>query len=371
MKTIIDFLRLASIIGSLPNNIQNGQTEDATTVMANFNWIVNQVNANAAALSTVALLTSANTFTQVQSGVSATAAANFPIASQVQNSVFLTLTSTLGTNTITARCAALTIGALTNGQIFTFVPSQTNTGPVDLNPDGLGNTRILMMGTNVVAGKIIKDVPLAVRYESPYLHAVNALGTMATQAASAVAITGGTMSGVPLEAANGGSLVLLGTQTASSSASLDFTSLMSATYESYVLELLDLLPATDNVQMFLLTDTNNGASWTTTGYSWAANQNTTVAAAGAAGNTTDAGIRIANVVGNGAGRSVCGTVRMQATAVQFHCVYQTACVDNAGLYTSFQGTGISIEQTVNAVQLKFSSGNIASGKARLYGLKAS
>jgi hypothetical protein len=35
------------IIGTLPNNIQNGQTVDATPVMADFNFIVNQVNANA------------------------------------------------------------------------------------------------------------------------------------------------------------------------------------------------------------------------------------------------------------------------------------------------------------------------------------
>jgi hypothetical protein len=35
------------IIGTLPNNIQNGNTVDATPVMADFNFIVNQVNANA------------------------------------------------------------------------------------------------------------------------------------------------------------------------------------------------------------------------------------------------------------------------------------------------------------------------------------
>src|ERR1700676_3544536 len=34
------------IIGTLPNNIQNGNTVDATPVMADFNFIVNQVNAN-------------------------------------------------------------------------------------------------------------------------------------------------------------------------------------------------------------------------------------------------------------------------------------------------------------------------------------
>jgi hypothetical protein len=35
------------IIGTLPNNIQNGQTVDAAPLMADFNFIVNQVNANA------------------------------------------------------------------------------------------------------------------------------------------------------------------------------------------------------------------------------------------------------------------------------------------------------------------------------------
>jgi len=41
-----------AIIGTLPNTISNGQTVDATPVMADFNFIVNQVNANAAPLGT-------------------------------------------------------------------------------------------------------------------------------------------------------------------------------------------------------------------------------------------------------------------------------------------------------------------------------
>lgn len=36
-----------SIIGNLPNNLTNGTTADASQVMADFNFIVNQVNANA------------------------------------------------------------------------------------------------------------------------------------------------------------------------------------------------------------------------------------------------------------------------------------------------------------------------------------
>jgi hypothetical protein len=40
------------IIGTLPNNIQDGQVADAVPVMADFNFIVNQVNANAQPLNT-------------------------------------------------------------------------------------------------------------------------------------------------------------------------------------------------------------------------------------------------------------------------------------------------------------------------------
>jgi hypothetical protein len=42
-----------AIIGTLPNNIQNGQSVDANPVMADFNFIVNQVNANASPLGTI------------------------------------------------------------------------------------------------------------------------------------------------------------------------------------------------------------------------------------------------------------------------------------------------------------------------------
>lgn len=43
-----------TIIGTLPNTISNGQAVDATPVMADFNFIVNQVNANAVQVGTLA-----------------------------------------------------------------------------------------------------------------------------------------------------------------------------------------------------------------------------------------------------------------------------------------------------------------------------
>lgn len=154
-----DFLRLAAIIGSLPVTLQNGTTADATQVMSDLNWIVNQVNANAAPLATAALTNANNNFTVVQSGVAATAAANFPIASQVQNSVFLSLSSTLGTNTITARCAVLPLTAYAAGQIFTFIPSQPNTGSVTISVDSAGVIPFLADNVPLRGGELRAGIP--------------------------------------------------------------------------------------------------------------------------------------------------------------------------------------------------------------------
>lgn len=56
LRLIREFLSLGIIIGALPNNIANGQAVDAVPVMADFNWILSQVNANAATATSVATL---------------------------------------------------------------------------------------------------------------------------------------------------------------------------------------------------------------------------------------------------------------------------------------------------------------------------
>lgn len=56
LRTLLrSHLTLPVIIGSLPYNIQNGDAVDAIPVMADFNFIVSQVNANVPLLTTVPL----------------------------------------------------------------------------------------------------------------------------------------------------------------------------------------------------------------------------------------------------------------------------------------------------------------------------
>jgi len=180
--TIRSFFRPATIVGALPNTISNGQTADAVPLMADLNHLVNQVNANAAELSLTPQLATANSFTAVQSGVAATAAANFPIASQVQDSALTTLSSVAGANTITARVAGLAPAAYARGQIFSFVPAVGNSGSATININGLGAATLFkdagttLSSDDLVAGKahMIRYVTAVADLMATGFHLVNA-----------------------------------------------------------------------------------------------------------------------------------------------------------------------------------------------------
>ena len=73
---------------------------------------------------------------------------------------------------------------------------------------------------------------------------------------------------------SGGSLVLLSTQTASSSSTIDFTSDIDSTYKEYVFKFVSIHPATDNVN-FMVNFRDGGSSYdaTKTSTSFAAYHN--------------------------------------------------------------------------------------------------
>ena len=164
------FFRLCVIIGSLPNNIQNGQVADANPLMADLNWIVNQVNANAAPIAGVALLQGNNTWSGTQtfqapvtflSGAAATAntVSTVPNAGQVQSWAFNTLSSVAslaGTNSYRG-IAPLQASGLSIGQIWTFITSSPNNGPAQFGINSIASRPALKDGTlaNLSSGDII------------------------------------------------------------------------------------------------------------------------------------------------------------------------------------------------------------------------
>ena len=62
----------------------------------------------------------------------------------------------------------------------------------------------------------------------------------------------------------GGSLNLISTQTASSSATINFTSGLDSTYKEYIFKFIDIHPATDNTDFTFQADTGTNTSYNQT-----------------------------------------------------------------------------------------------------------
>ena len=60
----------------------------------------------------------------------------------------------------------------------------------------------------------------------------------------------------------GGSMVLISTQTASSSSTIDFTSGIDSTYKEYIFKFIDIHPATDGAEFTINFSTDSGSSFT-------------------------------------------------------------------------------------------------------------
>lgn len=175
----------------------------------------------------------------------------------------------------------------------------------------------------------------------------------------------------------GGAVVLLEAHTASSSAELDFTTSITSTYDEYVVEVLNLVPATNATDLFLQFSTNGGSSYDATSghYSWAAfrwiagaNSQNGSASATSIGLTTGASLT-SNTVSNA---GIVGTYKI------FNPLSGTMHTLLAGngnsWYSAGPDMGTSISGTylqttaVNAFRIFFGSGNIASGTVRVYGI---
>lgn len=120
-----EFFRIKTIVGNLPVSLQNGQTADASQVMSDLNFIVNQVNANAADVSLVALLAGNNAFVGNQT-ITGTLGVSGPISAS--NAVSMRGGRAAGSIAASANADITATGAASN-QGFVVVQGQ----------DGLNN----------------------------------------------------------------------------------------------------------------------------------------------------------------------------------------------------------------------------------------
>jgi hypothetical protein len=163
------------------------------------------------------------------------------------------------------------------------------------------------------------------------------------------------------------------TLTASASAALEFTSL--ATGYDYRIEMEDITPATNGVNLQLQVSTDNGSTWKSgaSDYLWSllSNHSSTATASGATSSGAVAQLVLAQSISNSSADGVSGTIRIKRPNVTSNAKKLTTEINSCNSSSQRQnirgaGTYAGSTTAVNAVRLIMSGGNIASGIARLY-----
>jgi len=177
-----------------------------------------------------------------------------------------------------------------------------------------------------------------------------------------------------------GNLVFISKQTASSSASVSFTSGIDSTYKEYIFYFNNIHPATDNVRFEMNMSSDGGSNYnvtkTTTFFqTWhnEADTETTLEYATSSDLAQSTGNqRFNNGLGNDNDQSISGTLHLfdpsNTTFVKhfisnFNQVYYTDYSMN--MFVAGYGNTTS---AIDAVQFSMSSGNIDAGEITLFGV---
>ena len=178
---------------------------------------------------------------------------------------------------------------------------------------------------------------------------------------------------------SGGALNLISTQTASASATIDFTSGIDSTYDSYVFKFYNIHPATDGVT-FQVNFRDGGslfdATKTTTSFFTYHNENDTVTSlsydtgedlAQSTGKQT-----ISTSLGNDADQDLCGTLQLfspSSTTFVKHFITDTNMYSNSNFSVRYFIAGYcNTTNAIDGVQFAMSSGNIDDGIIKMYGV---
>jgi hypothetical protein len=183
-------------------------------------------------------------------------------------------------------------------------------------------------------------------------------------------------------------LVLLSTQTASASATIDFTTGLDSTYDEYIFKFINIHPETNNVGFLFNMSTDSGSNYnvTKTTTSFGAYHNEADTATVLAYNTdTDLAqstsfqpLAFYSTLSNDNDSNISGSLSLfnpSSTTYVKHFISNSNSVnyDDSGNFdvnSYIAGYG-NTTSAVNAIQFKFDAGNIDDGVIKLYGVKKS
>ena len=174
-------------------------------------------------------------------------------------------------------------------------------------------------------------------------------------------------------------LVLISTATASASTTVDFTSGIDGTYDEYERHISDLVPATDTTSLYLRTSTDGGST-----FDAGASDYTYVASGVRAGGVLDTETATATFINLGVSETTLDnggvgvshyvvTISSPANAATYGNIHFKGWGQNTSLnaFVSHGAGSRAAAADVDAIRFLMSSGNITSGKFKLYGVRKS
>ena len=188
------------------------------------------------------------------------------------------------------------------------------------------------------------------------------------------------------QVATGGGLNLISSQTASASASIEFTSGIDSTYDIYQFEFINCHPQTDAVSFQFNLSTDGGSNYsvtkTTTFFDAGQNEAGTDTPFGyAAGRDLAQSTSDQVIIGNGANLGADNDQSSSGTIYLFNPLSSTYVKHFIGVAHSIEYRDWSWRSTfagyanttsaVNAIIFRMSSGNIDAGTIRMYGIQSS
>ena len=171
------------------------------------------------------------------------------------------------------------------------------------------------------------------------------------------------------------SMTLLSTATASSSATIDFTGL-SSTYYTYILVYDGVALATDAQALTMRVSTDGGSNYLSTNYNyWCHGVDDTTTRTEAVASSSGTYISLSGAtteMGNAASEEASGMIRISnpSHSLVTRIFYENMNGDTATRICGRRGFGYNTTTSpINAIRILATSGNIASGVFKLYGIK--
>jgi len=182
---------------------------------------------------------------------------------------------------------------------------------------------------------------------------------------------------------SGGGMTLISEQTASSSASISFTSGIDSTYDSYVFKFYNIHPATNRVKFTFQANAVGASGYnetmTTTwfqAYHNEADGNTALTYVTGEDQAQGTAFQsLCEDLGNDNDQSYCGELTLynpsSTTFVKHFIAKGTETYSTDFINNHFVAGYFNTTSAIDEIQFKMTSGNIDSGKIKLYGIKDS